>query len=422
MTRFHRRSFLRGSGVCLALPWLPGLCRGDASDATPPRRMVAICTPLGLHAENFFPKEAGKDYVSSEYLEVIKDYRQDFTVISGLTHPDVGPTHDSFSSFLTGAPHPEIRAGFRNTISLDQFAAERIRGATRHASLTLATEGAGLAWTRSGAAVPSDNFPSGVFKRLFVQGTPDEVKAEIDRLRAGQSILDMLTDQRSALKRQLGPKDQHKLNEYFDGVRDLEHQLAQAEEWSHQPKPKVDGEVPVDVTNPGDILQQNRLWFDLMHLALQSDSTRIITLSLSGISGVPVIDGVSLGHHDLSHHGQDPAKLQQLRTVELGIMKTLEEFLKKLKNTQEASGTLLDRTMVFCSSNLGNASSHDVKNLPIILAGGGFKHAGHLAFDPENHPPLANLYVSMLHRLGIETDRFSSSSGTLTGLDLDGSA
>src|SRR5581483_7528102 len=153
-------------------------------------------------------------------------------------------------------------------------------------------------------------------------------------------------------------------------------------------------------------------------LALQTDATRLVTLLLLGTSLVPPIQGVSLGHHDLSHHGQDPGKIAQLRAVELAKMRTLSGFLTKLKETREQGSTLLDRTSVFFSSNLGNASSHSTRNLPVLLAGGGFRHGQHLAFDPSNPPPLSNLYVTMLQRLGVGRDAFGSSTGTLTGLDV----
>src|SRR3954454_23236119 len=194
----NRRRFLRAAGVSLALPWLDAftLTRAFGNSAVKPRRrMVCINTPLGLHPPYFFPTTAGKDYVLSPYLEVLKEFREDFTVVSGLSHPDVGPTHDSGLSFLTGAPHPERRAGFRNSISLDQFAAEHLRGQTRYASLPLACEGSGLSWTRSGARVPADSFPSSVFATLFLEGRPDEVRAQARRLRDGQSILDTVKGQ-----------------------------------------------------------------------------------------------------------------------------------------------------------------------------------------------------------------------------------
>ena len=416
--KLSRRRFLRTAGVSLALPWLDAFttARGGATAATPPRRMVCICTPLGLHAPYFFPEKPGTDYALTPYLETLKDFRSDFTVISGLSHPEVGPSHDSIYSFLTAAPHPEQRAGFRNSISLDQFAAERIGGETRFASLPLSCEGFSLSWTRSGALVPSDSFPSSVFARLFLEGRPDEVQAQARRLRDGQSILDMLRDQSGALQSGLGARDREKLDEYFTSVRELEQRLARAEEWAKKPKPKVDAKPPQNVTNPADLVGRARLMFDLIHLALQTDSTRLVTLLLLGTSLVPPVQGVSLGHHDLSHHGQDPGKIAQLKAVETEKLKTVREFLQKLKQTSEGEASLLDRTMVFFSSNLGNASSHAVKNLPVLLAGGGFKHGQHLAFDPGGPPPLSNLYLTMLQRLGIETDKFGSSTGTLAGL------
>src|SRR5262245_29207373 len=182
-----RRTFLRAAGVAVALPALEAHA---APNQKVPRRMVCINTPLGLHPAAFFPEKSGKDYALSPYLEILKDLRDDFTVISGLTHPDVGPSHDSNFSFLTGAPHPEQRAGFKNSISIDQLAAEHLRGETRYASLPLSCEGFTLSWTRSGAMVPSESWPASVFAKLFIEGKPDEVEAQKRRLQDGQSILD----------------------------------------------------------------------------------------------------------------------------------------------------------------------------------------------------------------------------------------
>jgi hypothetical protein len=412
-----RRTFLRAAGVSLALPWLESVASVSASSAKPPRRMVCICTPLGLHPPFFFPQKAGKDYAPTPYLEMFQELRSDLTVISGLAHPDVGHSHDSVFSFLTAAPHPEQRAGFRNCISLDQFAAEHIGGQTRFPSLALSCEGFSLSWTRSGALVPSDSFPSSVFARLFLEGRPDEVQAQARRLRDGQSILDSVREQAKGIHSALGAADREKLDEYFTSVRELEQRLARAEEWSKKPKPKVDAKPPQNNNNPADVAGKARLMFDLIHLALQTDSTRLVTLLLLGTSLVPPVQGVSFGHHDLSHHGQDPTKIEQLRKVELEKLSTFKDFLKKLKETTEDSASLLDRSMVFFSSNLGNGSTHSAKNLPVLLAGGGFKHGQHLAFDPNKPPPLSNLYVSMLQRLGIEAGRFGSSTGTLSGLE-----
>jgi len=418
--KLNRRKFLRAAGVSLALPWLESLApmRAFGAAAGPPRRMVCICTPLGLHPPHFFPEQAGKDYQLSPYLEVLKELRNDFTVMSGLTHPEVGASHDSIYSYLTAAPHPERRAGFRNTISLDQFAADHIGSETRFPSLVLSCEGFSLSWTRSGAIVPSDSWPASVFARLFLEGRPEEVQAQARRLRDGQSILDAVRDQAKKMQPALGSSDREKLDEYFTSVRELEQRLATTEKWSKLPKPKVDAKPVQNVASSVDLVGRARAWFDLIHLALQTDSSRLITLLLLGTSGVPPVAGVSQGHHDLSHHGKDPTKIDQLKKIELEKMTTLRDFLQKLKNTKEEGASLLDRTSVFFSSNLGDASTHGVKNLPILLAGGGFKHGQHLAFDPKNPPPLANLFVSMLQRLGIQADKFGASTGTLTGLEL----
>jgi len=418
--KLHRRTLLRAAGVAVALPLFDALAprraRAAAAGAVP-RRMVCINTPLGVHPAFFFPRAAGRDYELSPYLEVLKDFRDDFTVISGLSHPDVGPSHDSNQSFLTGAPHPERRAGFKNSISLDQFAAERTFGQTRFPTLPLSSEGGTLSWTKSGAPVPSEAWPSSVFAQLFLEGRPDVVEAQARRLADGQSILDAVRDQAKKLEDVLGAGDREKLDEYFTSVRELEQRLVQAEAWSKKPKPKVDAKPPVNIQNSADLLGKTRLWFDLIHLALQTDSSRLVTLQLLGTSSVPPIQGVSQGHHDLSHHGQDPAKIAQLRILETEKMKSLGDFLAQLRQTKEDAASLLDRTTVFFSSNLADASKHSVKNMPVLLAGGGFKHGQHLAFDENKNPPLCNLFVSMLQRMGLEADKFGSSTGTLTGLE-----
>lgn len=418
----HRRTLLRSAGVAMALPLLDcfGIRRvraGANGAQTIPRRMVCINTPLGMHPANFFPEKSGRDYELSPYLEVLKEFRDDFTVISGLSHPDVGPSHDSNLSFLTSAPHPERRAGFKNSISLDQFAAEHLYGLTRFPTLTLSCEGSGLSWTKSGAPVPTEDWPSSVFAKLFLEGGPEEVKAQVRRLADGQSVLDSVRDQAKKMQARLGSEDREKLDEYFTSVRELEQRLALAEAWSKKPKPKVNVKPPVNIQNGADLVGKTRLWFDLIHLALQTDSSRLITLQLLGTSNVPPIQGVNQGHHDLSHHGQDPGKIAQLKTLEIEKMRTLRDFFEQLRTTQEEGDSLLDRTMVFFSSNLGDASKHSVKNMPIILAGGGFKHGQHLAFDENKNPPLGNLFVSMLQRLEIETDKFGSGNATLTGLE-----
>ena len=419
--RLTRRTFLRSAGVAVALPLLdamtPLVHAAGAPAAALKRRMVCINTPLGVHPEYFFPEAPGRDFALSPYLEVLQEFRDDFTVIGGLSHPDIGPSHDSNASYLTAAPHPEHRSGFRNSISLDQFAAEHLQGVTRFPTLPLSCEGAGLSWTRSGAPVPCESWPASTFAKLFLEGRPDEVAAQKRRLEEGRSILDAMREQARRLERDLGQNDREKLDEYFTSIRELEQRLAQDDAWSKKPKPKVDAKPPVNNTISTDLIGKTRVWFDLIHLALQTDSTRLVTLQLLGTSGVPPIEGVTQGHHDLSHHGKDPAKIAQLKTLELAKMKTLKDFFTQLKQTREEGDSLLDRTTVFFSSNLADASKHSVKNMPVLLTGGGFKHGQFLTFDENKNPPLSNLYVSMLQRMGIEADKFGSSTGTLPGLE-----
>ena len=414
-----RRHFLRAAGVTLALPWLEALAAPGA--AKPKRRMICMCAPLGLHPTYFFPEKAGKDYELSPYLEILKDFRPDFTVISGLCHAGNSPgfAHQASASFLTGAQGAG-RPGFKNEISLDQLAAEHLVGETCIPSLALSGEGQGISWTRTGAPVPAATSPSKVFAKLFLADSPEEIKAQSRRLADGRSILDDVAEEAKRLRSGVSADDRDKLDEYATSVRDLEKRLALNESWFKRTKPKVDAKPPTDVQSASDLIGRTKLLFDLTYLALQTDSTRLVTIMLGGATQVPPIAGVHLGHHDLSHHGKDPAKLEQLKTVELETMKTLRDLLAKLKGAQEDGVSLLDRTSIFLGSNLGDGSSHSVKNLPVFVAGGGFKHGQHLAFDVQNPPPLCNLFVSLLQRLGLPVDSFATSTGTLTGLEMAG--
>lgn len=419
--RFNRRRVLRASGVALVLPWLDAFHAEAATGRLqqPIRRMVCICAPLGFYAPDFFPQQTGRDYDVTPHLQTLQQHRDDFTVISGLMHTGGSPgfAHQATASFLTGAEGAG-RPGFRNSISLDQFAAERIGEQTRFPTLTLSGEGLGLAWTRTGAQIPADNSPSKVFARMFLKGAQDEVRAQQQKLQLGRSILDDVRAQAARLQGTLGSSDRDKLEEYLTSVRDLERRLQIEEQWLTRPLPIVAATPPVDISNPSDLIGRTRLLFELTQLALQTDSTRLVTIMMQGGTAAPPIPGVSLGHHDLSHHGRDPQKLEQLRLIEQETLKTVGQLLTKLRGTQEQDSNLLERTTVFLGSNLGDASSHSVRNLPVLLAGGGFRHGQHLAFDPDNPPPLCNLFVSMLQRLGLETTTFGNATGTLTGLEL----
>ena len=397
-----RRSFLRGVGVALALPMLDAMLPAfGASTPAVKRRMVAVCTTLGIHPEHLFPKETGRGYTPTLYSQVINEFRDQFTIFSGLCHPEVDGGHSSEASFLTAAPHPGA-SGFRNSISLDQYAVEQLAPDTRFSSLALASSTSfSLSWTRSGVNIPADERPSKVFARLFLDGTAAEVEQQVRRLKDGQSIMDTV-----------GAQDREKLDQYFTSVRQLEERLVRNEQWAKKPKPQVAMKQPVDVQNNADIVGRVRPMFDLIHLALQTDSTRLVTLRLQGHNSVPPIEGVTQDWHNLSHHGKDAAKIEELAIIEKAELQELRSLFANLKASAEDGGNLLERTMILYGSNLGNSSSHDTRNMPLLLAGGGFKHGQHLAFDPLNPPPLCNLYVTMLRQLGLDVSAFGSAKAT----------
>ncbi len=401
----------------MSLPLLDAMLPAFAKEpmTSQPRRMVLINKALGLHGPDFFPRQSGRDFELTPYLKEFEELRGDLTVFSGLSHPEAGGGHSSEQSFLTSAPHAGTPA-FRNTVSLDQLVAEQIGHQTRHSFLALGSHTGSLSWTRNGVQIPADKDPATVFRRLFITGTPDEIREQEQQLRDGSSILDSVREETTALQRHVGPGDRDRLDQYFSAVREVEKRLQIAESWSHKPKPVVNAEVPGDYPDSSDIVGRMSMMLDLTFLALQTDSTRLVTFAIDVDGGVPPIEGVRESRHNLSHHGQDHSKIEQLRRIELAELKVLSGFLTKLKSNSEVDGRLLDRTQVLFGSNLGNASSHDTRNLPVLLFGGGFKHGKHLAFDSNNNTPLANLFISMLQRVGVEADHFGSGTNTLTGL------
>jgi hypothetical protein len=422
-----RRRFLRGAGVAMSLPFLdamlPGFARAaSGSAAATPRRMLGICNNLGLRPDLFFPTSAGRDYVASPYLELLSAHRNDFTVISGVSHPNVDGGHPADISFLTAAPHP-ASSSFRNTISLDQHIAERIGNFTRFPSLTLAVNGAarGLSWTGAGVAIPPEERASEVFNQLFLQGTPDEVDAQIHRLDTGRSILDAVADQAKDLQRDVGARDRSRLEQYFTSVRDLEHRLQESRDWERKPKPVVSFAAPPEITNPAQYMDKVKAMYDLARLSFETDSTRAITLMMNSV-GTPAVTipdaTITDSYHNLSHHGKAEEKLAQLKVLDEWHMKLLAKLFDDLAAVSEGGERLLDRTMILYGSNLGDANAHSTINLPTLFAGGGFRHGQHLAFDRAQNYPLPNLFVSMLQRFGLEEDKFASSTGAMRGLEM----
>ena len=419
-TSLNRRAFLKGTGATVALPFLSAMIPAFAKADAAPKRFVAMNAGLGFHAPNFIPTEAGADYKAPVYLQKLEKHRKDFTVFSGLSHPNSNGAngHTSELTWLTSAPRPGL-AGFKNTISLDQLMAKHIGAATRFPSMTIGARGASLSWTANGVQIPVQMHPTKIFRQLFVNGTEAEVAEEIKNLERGRSILDTVLDDAKVLSITLGARDREKLDEYFTSVRELEIRLQQNKQWANRPKPKVNYKEPQDVADRNDILAKQRLMNDLTLLALQTDSTRVIAYSLGGMNAVPSnIPGVRTDWHMLSHHGRDEQKIEELTRIEAAEFEVFSDFLTKLKNVKEAGGHLLDHTAILFGSNLGNASSHSWRNLPILLAGGGYKHGAHAAHDPDNNTPFANLFVPLAQRMGLEIDQFgSSTASSIRGLE-----
>lgn len=420
-----RRTFLRSAGVALALPLLDSMRPALARDPKPneiPRRFFGICNNLGLVPDQFFPEGEGTDYKASPYLKLLDRHRADLTVLGGVSHPDVDGGHPADICFLTAAPHPSS-GGFRNTISLDQFLAERIGTQTRFPSLTLGVNTPGtrsLSWTGAGVMIPCEEKPSEVFRKMFAQGSPKEIAAQVKNLERGQSILDAVGGQARDLKSKLPTRDRARLDQYFESVRDLEKRLEASKQWETRPKPAAPAPAPKDAATPAEYMEKVRLMYEIARLAFETDSTRCITLMLDSVnSPVLELEGAKIteGYHNLSHHGKSPAKLAQLRAIDEWHMKLLAGLFDGLKAATEDGRPLLDRTMVLYGSNLGNAATHVTTNLPVLFAGGGFKHGRYLAFDRDRNYPLPNLLLSAIHRFGIESDRFASSTGTMRGLD-----
>ncbi|MCA9140105.1 MAG: DUF1552 domain-containing protein [Planctomycetales bacterium] len=429
-----RRTVLRGLGVACALPLLDAMRpavlsaaeKSVDSETDVPRRMLGVCNNLGLLPENFFPQDAGANYTLSPYLKTLEKHRNDFTVFSGVWHPDVDGGHPADICFMTAAPHPGS-GGFRNTISLDQFISERLGHLTRFPAMTLGVNvkqgQRSLSWTGAGVLIPCEENPQRVYEQLFLQGSEDQVRRQIRQLELGQSIMDAVADQTKSLTKTLGPKDRNRIDQYLTGVRELEKRMEASKEWEQIPKPEPIGESPANPDDPKAYMEKVRLMYDMARLAFETDSTRAITLMLDSVNSPAIdVDGVKItdGYHNLSHHGKNEDKINQLEAIDQWHMRLLDDLFTKMKEVNEGPDTLLDRSMIVYGSNLGNANTHVTTNLPVLLAGGGFRHGQHLGFDTDNNYPLPNLFVSMLQRMNLPVDRFATSTGTMRGLEQAG--
>ena len=335
-----------------------------------------------------------------------------------VSHPQVSGGHNAEGRVLSAAPLSRSAASSRNSISLDQLMAKRLGSHTRFPSLVLncSDSNSSPSYTENGAMIPAESSASRLFARLFVDDAAGVKKQKAARMRHGRSIMDVVAADAKSLQPTLGNGDRIKLDSYFTSVNELEKRMAASEQWINRPKPKVDQPMSISQASADAILQL-RAMLDIMSLALQTDSSRFITLHLGNGKNVD-LEGVREGHHALSHHGRDEGRLEQLAILENAIIGGWADSVRGLKKTNEASSPLLDRTMVLLTSNLGNASSHDNRNMPVLFAGGGFRHGQHLAFNRADNYPLPNLYLSTLHRLGLDENRFATSTSTMTGLKM----
>jgi len=403
-----RRSFLQGMGLGLALPWLES---SAMTDAPRPRRLVCVGNHLGFYPGNFFPKDAGKDYTPTSTLKPLEEHRDALTVFSNLDH-ELNGGHKAVQGFLTSIKKEEA-AGFpAKNISLDQIAAEHVGSSTRFPSINAGIQqGTDMCWTRAGVHVPPVNNPATLFRGLFVNSPDSEREVERTRLKHRGSVLDALRDSANALNRTLNVADRDKLDQYLTSVRDVERRLQMSKEWLDRPKPKSPIEEVQDEERQH--IDEVAVFYDLMALALQTDSTRVATFE-TGL-GFRTAE-LNLGsYHGLSHHGKSEGRIEQLQVVESFLTTKLSDFISRLKEAK-----ILDDTMIVFGSGMSDGSSHSNRNLPVLLAGGGLKHQGHLVCPAQQHKrvPLSNLWLSVLQWFGSESERFGRSTGTFSPMKI----
>ncbi len=443
MNVISRRTLLQGLGASLALPWMESMAVATA-DRLPPRRIAFMFVPNGVHVPDWTPTSEGYGYDLPYILEPLAKVRDNVMVISGLTHDKgrangdgAGDHARSASVFLTGAqPRKTSGANIRSGISADQHAAQAIGHKTRFPSLELGCEqgrGAGscdsgyscayssnISWASESAPVGKETNPRLVFERLFSDkplGTPDPAASRRRILR--QSILDFVSEDARRLQKRLSGNDVRKLDEYLDGVREIERRIELAE---RETAAGITDEVlgySAPVGQPKEYGNHVRLMFDMMALAFQTDSTRISTFMLANAGSNRSYRNLDVpdGHHELSHHRGDPKKLGKIRKINRFHVQQFAYFLEKLKSIPEGNGTLLDNCMIVYGSGLSDGNRHNNENLPILLAGGGggtVDSGRHVLVEQET--PLTNLFVSMLDRMDAPVDYIGDSTGRLREL------
>ena len=418
----NRRRFLRGLGLSLAIPALESLrpATTKAADGAPPkaRNFVCVAPDYGLNPEGFFPQQTGNQYAMPNSLKALARHRKDFSIFSQLDHPDVGGGHGCTRTLLNGIKAADANGDRSKLFSLDQLVAEQIGSETRFPSLVTGN-GAPISYTRAGIPIPSVPTPDRFFNLLFVEDSEKDKHRQRQSLSDNGSLLDLLLDDSRSLKNKLATQDRNKLEEYLTAVRETERKLVRRKEWINIPKakakrPRVDEDQP-QTSYPYDM----SLFFEVMVMALQTESTRVMVYQMPGGNRHFTFDGITLGYHTLTHHGQNPEKIAQLQIIDNYYLSQLAGFIDRLKKVKDVDGQpLLDSTVLLLGSGMGNASSHSSRNVPALVAGGGFKHGQHHTFPKQgnNGTPLSNLYVTLLQQFGIETDQFASSNGNLNNV------
>ena len=377
-------------------------------------RLVCAGNPLGMLPDAFFPRENGADYQLPELLRPLERHRADFTVFSHLDH-DVTGGHRGVHAFLSGIKDQDASDWPERNISVDQRAAELVGPRTRFPSIVAAVGEADgdmacrMSWTRNGVNVPPVTKASDLFRMLFVADDPEQRSRRAWSYDVNSSILDAVNDQANDFRRDLGKLDQQKLDEYLTSVREVERRIGMASGWVDRPKPQVNIPPPQD----GPFTESLDDFYELIALAIQTDSTRVGVLEIPGVIDTQNL-GLSGGYHGFSHHGKAEVLQRGLLVIESFQTKAFARFLDRLASMEDSDGArMLDRTMVLFGSGMGNGSSHSNKDLPVLLAGGGFRHGRHISYPTDRRVPLCNLYTTMLQRFGVETDRFNKASGTI---------
>ena len=419
----NRRTFiLRSLGATLALPKLPSLMasavegnsavqvvKGAGAGAS---RFVAIGNLLGFQVKQLFPTTTGLGYEKTTLLEPLEENRHQMTVYRGLDHGVKGG-HFAVHSFLSGVLNSEAQNRPDGNVTIDQFLADQVGYQTRFPSLTVGSEGGihggcQIAWTKSGVRVPPVTGPAELFDKLFVSDSEQRQARRAEEFHVQGSILDSVMAEANRLSRQVNKEDKDKLDEYLTSVRDVEKRLELRQHWASQPKPKAPFEKPAN----RNMVEDLPLMYELIALALQTDSTRIATLEIGG-DFLPQHLGIKRDYHGLSHHGNDPEAIAELIVLEKYQIEHLGKFVTRLAGMNDGDRMLLDSTTVLFGSGMGDANSHKNSDLPIILAGGGYKHGEfrEVSHESGRKIPLCNLFVDIAQKMGVETDHFGSSTG-----------